>query len=137
LDGSKQRLARVLVDGKQPIRIGQTYLRIREGSFTVEPERVGRPERHAWPMVLAAVLGVAVLASDEIRTWLNQTSEVQPTTYLAPLLGVAIAVLAWAGMWALLSRIFAGRSLFLRNLLITLAGGLAISLYNEIAQFVA
>lgn len=137
LDGSKQRLARVMVDGRQPIRIGQTYLRIREGSFAVEPERVGRAERQALPMVLAAILSVALVAIDEVRTWLNQTSEVQPTTYLAPALGVVIAVLAWAGMWALLSRIFSGRSLFLRPLLITVTGGFAISLYNEIAQFSA
>lgn len=137
LDGSKQRLARVVVDGKQPIRIGRTYLRIREGNFAVEPERVGRPERHALPMMLAAVLGVALLAIEEIATWLGLTSEVQLTTYLAPLLGEAIAVLAWAGLWALLSRIFSGRSRFLRNLLITLAGALAIWIYSEIAQFVA
>jgi Inner membrane component of T3SS, cytoplasmic domain len=137
LDGSKQRLARVMVDGRQPIRIGQTYLRIREGSFAVEPERIGRAERHALPLALAAILSVALVAIDEVRTWLNQTSEVQPTTYLAPVLGVVIAVLAWAGMWALLSRIFSGRSFFLRHLLITLAGGFVISLYNEIAQFSA
>jgi FHA domain-containing protein len=137
LDGSKQRLPRVMVDGRQPIRIGQTYLRIREGSFGVEPERLRRAERHALPIVLAVILGVALVAMDEIRTWLNQTSEVEPTTYLAPVLGMAIVVPLWAGFWALLSRIFSGRSLFLRHLLITLAGGLAISLYNEAAQFSA
>jgi len=137
LNGSKQRLARIILDGKQPIRIGQTYLRIREGSFTVEPERVESPQRPALPFVLAAALGAALLAIDEISTWLNQTSEVQPTTYLSPLLGMVIIVLAWAGMWALLSRIFSGRSRFLRNLLITLCGGLAVSLYDEIAQFAA
>jgi len=137
LNGSKQRLARIIVDGKQPIRIGQTYLRIREGNFAVEPERVESRERSAMPIVLAVALGVALLAIDEIRTWLNQTSEVQPTTYLAPLFGVVITVLAWAGMWALLSRIFSGGSRFLRNLLITLSGGVAISLYNEIATFAA
>ena len=29
LDGSKSRLARIVVDGTKPIRIGQTYLRVR------------------------------------------------------------------------------------------------------------
>jgi hypothetical protein len=137
LDGSKQRLELLLVDGKQPIRIGRTYLRIREGNFAVEPERVEGSQRRVWPVVLAAILGVAILGIDELATWLNQTSEVQPTTYLAPLLGVSIAVLTWAGIWALLSRIFSGKSRFLRNFLITLAGGLAISLYNAIAKFSA
>jgi hypothetical protein len=137
LDGGKQRLARILVDGKQPIRIGQTYLRIREGNFAVEPERVGRAERPDRRIVLAASLSVAVLAIDEIRIWLDQTSEIRPTTYFEPVLGLALIVLGWAGMWALLSRIFAGRSLFLRHLLITLTGVLVISLYDEIAKFSA
>src|ERR1044072_3577600 len=30
LDGSRTRLARIAVHGAQPIRIGQTYLRVRE-----------------------------------------------------------------------------------------------------------
>lgn len=126
-----------MVDGRQPIRIGQTYLRIREGNFAVEPELPRRAERHAWPLVLAAILNVALVAIDEIRTWFNQTSEVQPTTYLEPVLGVVVAVPIWAGIWALLSRIFSGRSFFLRHLFITLIGGLVISLYNEAARFSA
>src|SRR6516225_4739158 len=32
VDGSKSRLARFAVDGQQPIRIGQTFLRVRESS---------------------------------------------------------------------------------------------------------
>ncbi len=137
LDGSTQRLARIIVDGKQPIRIGQTFLRIREGSFAVEPERVGGPERRGWPIALAAVLSVLLIGLSMSRLWLGQTSEVQPTTYLQPLLSLVVTVLAWAGLWALLSRIFSGSSRFLRNLLITLTGGFAISLYSAIAQFVA
>jgi hypothetical protein len=137
LNGSTQRLGRIIVDGKQPIRIGHTFLRIREGNFAVERERVGRPDRHGLPIILAALLAVALLGLDEARIWLVQTVEVQPTTYLGPLLGMVITVLGWAGMWALLSRIFSGSSRFLRNLLITLTGGLAMALYSVIAQFAA
>jgi FHA domain len=137
LNGSAQRLARIIVDGKEPIRIGRTFLRIREGSFAVAPERLGGPERRGWPIVLAAVLSVLLLGLSMSRLWLGQTSEVQPTTYLAPLLSLVVTVLAWAGLWALLSRVFSGASRFLRNLLITLTGAFAISLYGAIAQFVA
>jgi hypothetical protein len=137
LNGGQQRLARIVVDGKQPIRIGQTLLRIRDGSFAVEPERVGSPDRNRLPIVLAALLAIALLGLDEARIWLVQTVEVQPTTYLGPLLGMVITVLGWAGMWALLSRIFSGSSWFLRNLLITLIGGLAMALYSMTAQFAA
>jgi hypothetical protein len=40
-------------------------------------------------------------------------------------------------MWALLSRVFSGRSQLVRNLLIALTGVLAASLYNEIGQYLA
>jgi len=137
LNGNPQRLARIIVDGQQPIRIGRTFLRIREANFAVEPERVGIPDRKRLPIVLAAVLGVVLLSLGEIRIWLGQSSEVQPMTYLGPLLTLGVTVLGWAGIWALLSRIFSGSSRFLRNLLITLTGGLAMTLYSWISQFVA
>ena len=137
LNGGTQRLARIVVDGKQPIRIGQTFLRIREGSFAVEPERIGSPGQTRWPIVLPAVLAVALLGFDEIRIWLGQTAEVQPSTYLAPFLAMCVTVLGWAGIWALLSRIFSGQARFVRNLLIALTGGLAMTLYSWIANFVS
>ena len=137
LNGSAQRLARIIVDGKQPIRIGQTFLRIREANFVVEPERVGSPERKRFPVVLAAVLAVLLAGLDDAKIWLAQTAEVQPSTYLGPLLALGVTVLGWAGIWALLSRVFSGSSRFLRNLLITLTGGLAMTLYGWIAQFMA
>ena len=43
LDGSKGRHERIVIDGERPIRIGHTYLRIRETSHAVERERVARP----------------------------------------------------------------------------------------------
>ena len=129
-------LSRIIIDGKQPIRIGHTYLRIREANFAVEPERVSSPERKRLPVVVAAVLAV-LLAVWTTPDLLAQTAQVQPTTYLGPLLALGVTVLGWAGIWALLSRVFSGSSRFLRNLLITLTGGLAMTLYSWIAQFVA
>jgi hypothetical protein len=137
LNGGAHRLERIIVDGKEPIRIGQTFLRIRDANFAVEAERISSPDQKRLPIILAASLGVALLGVDETRIWLGQTSEVQPMIYLGPLLILGASVLGWAGFWALLSRIFSGKSRFLRNLLITLAGGLAMTLYGWISQFVA
>jgi hypothetical protein len=137
LNESKQRSARIIVDGKQSIRIGQTFLRIREGNFAVEPEQVGSPERNGLLAMLAVALGLALIAFNEVGTWLSLTSEVQLTTYLAPPFAMSIIVLVWAGIWTLVSRVFSGRSRFLRNLLITLTGALSASIYNGVAQFVS
>lgn len=137
LDGSRTRLARIAVHGTQPIRIGQTYLRVREIHHEVERERVAPPERRGWPIAVAAVLGVALLGLSALQIWLAQTAEPRASSYLTPLLTIAATVLVWAGIWALMSRIFSGSSHLLRNLLITLAGGLGFSLYHEFARLSA
>src|SRR5882724_6757171 len=61
LDGGKDRLRRIVVDGTKPIRIGQTLLRIREPDYAVERERMARPERPILPVVLALALGAVVI----------------------------------------------------------------------------
>ncbi len=137
IDRGSSRLARVIVDGEHPIRIGQTYLRVRGVDHVVAAERVMRPEWRILPTVLAAALGLAILGILALRVWLTQTSEPRASSYLTPLLVLASSVLIWVGMWALLSRIFSGSSRFLRNLLIALAGLFVASLYGEFAQFAA
>jgi hypothetical protein len=137
LDGGKSRQARVVVDGSHPIRIGQTFLRIRETGHAVERERVARPERRIFPIALAAALGVVILGFDTVKVWLTQTSEPRVSSYLTPLLVIAATMLAWVGVWALLTRIFSGHSRFLRNLIIAQVGILAFSLYEQGARFSA
>jgi pSer/pThr/pTyr-binding forkhead associated (FHA) protein len=137
LDGGKSRHARIIVDGQQSIRIGQTFLRVRETSHAVERERVAQPERRTLPIVLAAALGILILAIDALKIWLVQTTEPKVSAYLTPLLVIAGTVLAWVGLWALLSRIFAGRTHFLRNLLIALAGLFVFAAYEQAARFAA
>jgi pSer/pThr/pTyr-binding forkhead associated (FHA) protein len=55
LDAGKSRQARIIVDGSHPIRIGQTFLRIRETNHAVECERVARPEWRIFPIAAVAV----------------------------------------------------------------------------------
>jgi hypothetical protein len=136
LDRGRTPLERIIVDGKNPIRIGQTYLRVRETNYAVERERTTtRPQLRALPVALPAALSVMILGIYALEVWLAQTTEPKVSSYLAPLLGIATGVLMWVGFWALLSRIFCGHSRFLRNLLIALLGVLVLLLYNEFAQF--
>ena len=120
LDRGKDRLTRVNIDGTKPIRIGQTLLRVRESNHAVEPERLARPERGIAPIVGIAVLGLAIVGIDALKIWLTQTTDPRLSSYLSLLMIIA-AVLAWAGLWALLSRILSGHPRFVRNLLIALA----------------
>jgi hypothetical protein len=137
LDGGNSRLARIVVDGRNPIRIGRTYLRIREIGHAVERERIAGPERRRLPIVLTMALGVAILGILVLDIWLGQTVEARASSYVTPLLTVTAILLGWVTIWALMSRIFSGRSRFVGNLMIALAGAVAFALYADFARVAA
>lgn len=112
-------------------------MRIRDVNHVVEDERLAQPERHVLPIVLAVILAAAVLAIDALKIWLTQTTELRASAYFIPLLTLAATFLVWVGLWALLCRIFAGSTHFLRNLLIALIGTTVFTLYNELTQYAA
>ena len=135
VDRDSRRQQRVFIDGEHPIRIGHTWLRVRAADHAAPPERAAAPQTHARALVLTAGLAAAVLGVTALLLWLSETGEPRASRYLMPLLGRALAVTVWVGIWALLSRIFSGRARFGRNLVVALSGLLALSLYYEFAYF--
>jgi hypothetical protein len=128
-----RKLARILLDGERLIRIGHTFLRIRDASHAVAPERPYASQTHHWPVLVA--LAAAVLAIEAGSMWLGETSEAHVYRYLYPLLGLTLFTSGWAAVWAVLSRVFAGQARFERNLLIALGGILIYSLFDEFVTY--
>jgi pSer/pThr/pTyr-binding forkhead associated (FHA) protein len=137
LDGGKGPITRLVIDGSMPFRIGHTLLRIRTSEYMVEPERMVRAERSALSTAMVAAMTVIVFGFIALRVWLAQTGEPRLSNYMTPLLTMAAVLLVWVGIWALVSRLLAGRSQFLRNLTIALVAVLASLLYNEFAKYAA
>lgn len=137
-DRDSARKARIVIDPERPIRIGHTHVRIREQAHAVPLERVAGMRTQTWPaVVIAAGLGVSMLGIEALHAWLLQTGEPRVSTYLTSLLFITALALIWVSAWTILSRIFSGQARFLQNLLIGLAGFLAVSLQRELAQFAA
>jgi hypothetical protein len=134
-NGKRSRLPRIVVDGNVPIRIGQTFIRIRETSHAVDLERLGGSEGRVLPLGAALLLGVGLLGLGAINVWLEQTSEPHLSNYLVPLLTLVGLALGWIGIWSLLSRLFSGQSHFLRHVVIAEAVVLAFWIYDGLARF--
>src|SRR6202040_2665445 len=66
-DRAKTRDQRIVIEGERPIRIGHSYLRIRDTSHAVERERVGGPQSRLLPIALVVLLGTAILAIDALK----------------------------------------------------------------------
>jgi hypothetical protein len=137
LDRGKERLQRVVVDGERPIRIGHTFLRIRAAGYAAPRERLVGRRRRIWSIAGIALLALAALGVEAMAFWLAETDEPRVSTYLQPLLILAAQTLLWSGAWAIATRIFSDRARFERNLLIGIAGSLALLLYGEFAEFAA
>jgi hypothetical protein len=135
LDRGRDRLPRIITDGKLPIRIGQTFLRIRDNAHEVEAERIVPVHSGRRRILMAVVLGALILGVDALKRGLTETGEPRISNYVTELLLVAATAVAWVGIWALLARIFSGHARFLSNLLIALAGLLVFTLYNEFVQY--
>jgi hypothetical protein len=132
VDREPARRKRLTLHDDLTIRIGHTRLRVRTADHPVAPERPARAETRQWPL-LAGLIGAAV-ALAPFAEWLTDTAEPKPSRYLLPLLGLAVIVLAWTAIWAVLSRVFSGQAQFERNLAIAIAGILGYWLYRSAVQ---
>lgn len=126
-----QRVPRIPLAGEPVIRIGRTILRVHDGAHTVAPEKPLTPPRmHArWALALGAALLGAIL----LVNWLALTTEANARNTLLPVITLATVLALWTGIWALISRIFAGQSLFVLHLRIALTACLALVLWDQLA----
>lgn len=131
----RRRVARAVLDGERSITIGHTRLRVRTADHAVAPERISRPRMRSWPWLMA--LCAALLGAEVGTLWLGQTSEDKLGDYLGPLVALCLAVAAWTTLWAVLSRIFAGRARYERHLLIAICALLAAEVVTELGAYAA
>jgi len=130
VDRDKHRTDRIVLQGDHRIRIGHSYLRIRDARQPVAEARVALPQRQLLPV--AAGVGLLIIGIEVLTVWLNETGEPKLSRYLLTPLAVALVLLVWTAIWSVLARIFAGHANLERNLLIALCGALAYSLWNEL-----
>jgi hypothetical protein len=128
-----ERVERVVLDGDQVIRIGRTDLRIRGADYVLPRERILTGPPRIIPIIVA--LSVLLLAIDALSLWFRQVTEPQISYYLPGLLAFPAYAVSWAGVWAILCRIFSGQARFERQLLIALSGLLVLTLYRQISDF--
>jgi hypothetical protein len=126
------RVTRLPLAKEPGLRIGRTILRVHDAAHPVAAERLLTPPRaHArWAIVTAVVLfGLIVLLN-----WLALTAEPSANVVLLPLLALAMALAAWSGAWALISRVFFGQAQFALQLRIALAACIALVAWDQLAE---
>jgi len=130
-----ERRERSLVDGDTVLRIGHTSLRIRDETYAVPAAALVVEPKPRW-IELSALIIVALLINGA-TLWLNEISEPRLSRYVAGMVGLGAAVLLWSGLWALVSRIFAGAARFPRHLGIAAGAFLVYTIYTILAETLA
>ena len=130
-----QRVARLTLAGASGLRIGRTTLRVHDGAHAVAPERPLTPPRsHArWAAGIVAGLFALVL----LVNWLELTTEPSADVLVLPPLALALALAAWSGFWAILSRVFFGQAQFALQLRIAATACIAVVLWDQLAESLA
>ncbi len=134
---NNQRENDFVIDGNGQYRLGHTRLRIRTRQFEVAPEQEDVTNHHweGWKPALAGLVlaGIASLAN----TWFNDLSQSDFTRYLLAAIYMLIAALGWAGIWALLGRLFTGHPRFGRQLFITGLALLTFECWENLSNLLA
>lgn len=130
---------RLLVGDEASVRIGHTGLRVRRASFEVPP---ALPMAAAYSPLLAIGYGkvalsmmVVFVAVVTLSTWLSQTSEFKLAAYLPGGVIFPLVVLAWAGVWTLLTRLVTARAQFFRHVAIAFTFMVALFVVDLAADF--
>jgi FtsH-binding integral membrane protein len=126
---------RSLVDGNTVLRIGHTSLRIRDETYAVPAAAIVIEPKPRWIELSALIAGALVI--NGVTIWLSETSEPKFSRDVAAMTALAAAVLLWSGLWALISRIFAGSARLPRHLGIAAGAFLAYSIYTILAEATA
>ena len=129
------REARLAVGAESTLRIGRTTLRVHDATQPVAAERPLTPPRThlRWDVALGGALLALILALN----WLELTGEPSANVVLLPLLGLATGLALWAGLWALLSRVFFGQAQFALHLRIAVTACIAVLLWDQLAETVS
>ncbi len=132
-----RRQPEVAMNGATVVRLGHTRLRVRDAVFPVEPE-VADTTMHAWEGGVPAVAGMALIALFVgVEQALTDTDSFQPIRYLLTIASGIGAGLVWAGIWALVNRLFGGNARLGRHLFILGAGLVAIGAWKTLSTVLA
>jgi hypothetical protein len=115
----------VLPEGGATLLVGTTRLRLRLAAEVLAPEKpLPGPVRGHWVPLLGCAM--ALLGLQAAVHWLQLDPGADYSSWLSLAVGLPVAVAAWCGLWALMSKLFQHRFDFAGHLRIALPGLLAI-----------
>jgi hypothetical protein len=136
-DESGKRRHAMRLTGDTLLRVGRTWLRVRDNTFRLPGERILPPERRLWPWLLLALtlaIGVRLLGQWQVDIFEHSDPV---ALYVQPLLGFALLASAWITFWAVLTRLLAGQARTGLHAIIALTGFAVVSVAGSLQTWLS
>ncbi|MDR3213376.1 MAG: FHA domain-containing protein [Azoarcus sp.] len=134
-DGKRRQAVRLT--GNTLFRVGQTWLRVRDETFRVAPECVMLPGKRLWPwLLLALTLAFGTCFLSRWQADVFERSNVV-TQYGMPLLWFALIASVWVVFWAVLTRLFAGRTRVIPHAIVALTGFAIVTVADSLRSWLS
>jgi hypothetical protein len=124
-DEAGKRHIALRLDGNTLMRVGQTWLRVREADFAVSAEQTCRQKRSLWPWLLALLAITPLLLA--LSVWVQESEESALSDYLGSVFPIMIMLGVWVGLWVLSSRLLSGVARLAQHTLIALVAVICLT----------
>lgn len=124
------------------LRLGQTLVRLRRPEFPVAPTRIdtlmhSRLSRFFSSGLVLTVLSVLLLGILSLHAYQISAQQIKLSKLLLETLEIAILVPMWAGLWAILSRVFAHHTAYVSHAVIAALAVISFFAADTLAEYYA
>lgn len=137
-----QAVSHLALGAETLLRLGQTLVRLRRPEFPVAPTRIdtlmhSRLTRFFSSGLMLTALGLLLLGILGFHAYQISAQQIKLSKLLLETLEIAILVPTWAGLWAILSRVFAHHTAYVSHAVIACLAVISFFVADTLAEYYA
>ena len=137
-----QPVSHLALGAETLLRLGQTLVRLRRPEFPVAPTRIdtlmhSRLTRFFSSGLMLTALGLLLLGILGFHAYQISAQQIKLSKLLLETLEIAILVPTWAGLWAILSRVFAHHTAYVSHAVIAALAVISFFVADTLAEYYA
>lgn len=137
-----QPVSNLALGAETLLRLGQTLVRLRRPEFPVAPTRIdtlmhSRLSQFFSSGLMLTALGLLLLGILGFHAYQISAQQIKLSKLLLETLEIAILVPVWAGLWAILSRVFAHHTAYVSHAVIACLAVISFFVADTLAEYYA
>jgi len=139
---SMQAVRNLPLGAETLLQLGQTLVRLRRPEFPVAPTRIdtlthSRLTQFFSSSLMLTALGLLLLGILGFHAYQSSAQQIKLSKLLLESLEIGVLVPIWAGLWAILSRVFAHHTAYVSHAVITCLAVISFFVADTLAEYYA